>query len=140
MNRTKCGDYQRKIRFRVFQDYTIWVVVSDDMHKSITARYGEDTAYHIGTGLAMTVSSEQAACHIFIGNDTLYKPYEMAKVLAHESAHAIRHMFLWAGVGLEPMDSETFSYHLGYTVERATKFFEEVRDDQYSRTSSKKRR
>ena len=136
--RTRHGDYHRAIRFPVFQDFVIWIVVTDDLHKSVAARYGEETAHRVGTGLGMTIRAEQPACHIFMGRDTLYKPYEMAKVISHEASHAVRHMFMWAGVCIEPLDSETNAYHLGYTVERATKFFEEVRNDQHSRTSSKK--
>ena len=140
MKRTKHGDYQKKIRFQVFQDYDIFVIVTDDQHKSIAARYGEELATRIGTALGMTVRAEQPACHVFIRYDSLYKPAESAKVLAHEAAHAVRHMLIWAGVNMEPVDSEIFSYHLGFTVERATKFFEEVRRDQSNRrTGSKKR-
>lgn len=130
LRKTKYGDYHQAIRFSVFQDFVIWIVVTDDIHKSIAARYGENAAHQVGISLGMTIRAEQAACHIFIGHNAIYEPCVMAKVIAHEASHAVRNMFIWAGVCIEPLDSEINAYHLGYTVERATKFFQEVRDAQ----------
>ena len=136
----KYGYYRYRIKFLVWQDYCIYICVDKDLTHMVECEYGSVTAsrYMNPVPQALTVRSESPNCHIFMCMDTLYKPYEMAKILAHEATHAVRNMFNWAGVDMEPVDSETFAYHTGYTVERATRFFQEVRNDQKHRTRTTK--
>ena len=133
--KTKYGDFEYVIRFHAFSEFKVHVIITDCIVKSAVARYPYADPSRFGTCLALTVRSECNATHMFFRMNTIYKPYEIAGNLAHEAWHAIRNMFKWAGVDDSPLDSETVAYHLGFTVERATKFFEEVRNDQCKRTN-----
>ena len=136
VKKCKFGYYRYRVRFAAWQDYCIYICIGDDLVHMVECEYGKHTANHHRDDdpLALTLRAESPNCHVFMLTDTIYKPYEMAKVLAHEVTHAIRNMFNWAGVDMEPVDSETFAYHTGYTVERATRFFQEVKNDQKRRT------
>ncbi len=129
---TKHGDYETNISFPVFSGYTIHVVVGDCLKKSIAARYPESD-HDLSNTDAMTFRAEGGHAHIFMQTDSLYTPYKCAGVLAHEVWHAVRTMLLYVGVGGtqegEPLNNEVVAYHLGYVVEKATKFFEEVQYD-----------
>ena len=133
--KTKYGDFEYVVRFHAFSEFKVHVVVTDCIVKSAEARYPHSDPSRFGTCPALTIRSECNATHMFFHLDTIYKPYEIAGNLAHEAWHAVRNMLKWACVDDSPFDSETVAYHLGFTVERATKFFQEVRNDQCKRTN-----
>jgi hypothetical protein len=143
VKRTKFNDYEFKIKFPVFMNYTIHVVVCDNLSKAISERY---KGYHSDCEhiLARTMIAESPDTHMFFKMESIFKPYEMANITAHESVHTVRHMFEYVRVGADghefSFDNETEAYHLGYTVERATRFFEEVRNDIRTRAAKSSKR
>jgi|GEM_PF-1724323 hypothetical protein len=144
VKRTKFNDYEYRIKFPVFMNYTIHVVVCDSLSKAISERYKgcHPEIEHI---LARTMIAASPDTHMFFKTESIFKPYELANVIAHESVHALRHMFEYVRVGRTEegdfsFDNETEAYHLGYTVERATRFFEEVRNDIRTRAAKSSKR
>ena len=129
MKKSKHGDYQTIVRFPAFNGFKIFMIVTDCIVRSVIARYPESDPDRFSSCPALTIRAETNSTHMFFHMDTLFKPYELAGNLAHESWHAVRNMLKWAGVDDCPFDSEVVAYHLGFTVERATKFFQEVRND-----------
>jgi hypothetical protein len=145
MKKTKHGDYQVKIHFSVLSGYDIYIVITEDLEKSTKSRYPYSSHSLMGTD-AITYRAESGDGHIFMQLKTLYKPYYCAGILAHEAWHAVRDMLRYIGIGglreIEsevPLENEIVAYHLGYTVERATKFFEEVRREQSKHRASRKK-
>jgi len=110
---TKYGDLELTVKFPVFSNYKMFVVFSADLCASRLNRYGDAGAGgELETAAFVSICSE--GCHIFL------KPSAGGGLIAHESFHAIRAMFLWAGV--EDFDNEIVAYHLGYLVDKIVKF------------------
>jgi hypothetical protein len=133
VKKTKYNDYEMILRFPVWSHYAIHVVVGETIEKSVQSRYGVVSASKVEDADALTMSHDGKHGHIFFDMPSLFEPYLIAGNLAHESWHAVRRMLCYMGASDLPIDNETVAYHLGYTVERATKFFEEVRRDQRKR-------
>ena len=123
--KTKYGDYELRVKFPVFSNYTMFVVFSDDLCSARMQRYGDAGAGgESDTGAFVSRCSE--GCHIF------FKPYAGAGIIAHEAHHAIRALLVWADV--KDFDNEVVAYHLGYLVNQITNFQNVVK------SLSKKRR
>lgn len=110
MKATRFGDYERVVKFPVFADYKIHVVVTDDLQKSWNARCEEE--YDAADVEAMYT-------HVDGGSIIFFRKGASAGTIAHESWHAIRGMLLDAGAEL---DDEIVAYHLTYLVDDAFYF------------------
>jgi hypothetical protein len=137
---TKHRDYETRIRFTVFSGYVIHFVISGDMHNSVRRRYPQ-YEWSDGHADALTFHAEGGHGHVFMKLETFHKPYYAAGIISHEMWHAVRQMLFYVGVAGthedEPLNNEVVAYHLGFAVERATKFAQEVtRDHAKRRTKS----
>ena len=92
----------------------------------------------------MTIKAVENDTHIFLTESDIFRPYEIANILAHEVWHAVRAMLLHIGssvTGTDETTNEVVAYHLGFTIERATQFIDGVIHDIRSRaTKAAKRR
>jgi len=145
IKRTKHGDYELRVKFPVFRGYTIHIIIGDDIMRSIQARYPEHLESEEDQNTsAMTINAMENDTHIFLTESDIFKPYEIANILAHETWHAVRAMLLHIGssvTGTDKTTNEVVAYHLGFTIERATRFIDEVIHDVRSRaTKAAKRR
>jgi hypothetical protein len=116
--RSRYGDYELRIKFPVFSNYTMFVVFSNDLCASRMARYGSAGAGgESDTGAFVSLCSE--GCHIFL------KPYASAGIVTHEAWHAVRALLVWAEA--RDFDNEVVAYHLGYLVNQITDFQNRVK-------------
>ena len=100
------------VKFPVFCDYDVEVVIADDAKKARTRRnktygvYGKNfSALHSYTGFGNS-------CIVLPRKDTTLV------TVAHECYHAVEAIMFWAGVE----DSECFAYHIGYLTDKVYKF------------------
>ena len=112
--RTKHGDHELVVTFPVFSGYKVYVVLSDDLHKSNVSRFGTCGTAAEPCVAAYYAPSELGHAHLFYRKDVT------AGLLAHEAWHAVYGMFDWAGV--VDLDNETVAYHLGYLVDKIAVF------------------
>jgi hypothetical protein len=102
------------INFPVFSDYCVHVEITSNLHKSIS-KYpacqsdGDFCEEHSD---ALTIGTQEMS-FIFL------KRHVDAGTIAHEACHAVRNLLDTMGVG---PDSETHAYHVGYVVNKITKF------------------
>ncbi len=103
------------VKFPVFGDYTVYIEMTDDMKKSLAKR--KVTAPAISeidnNAHAMVIHDDNASSYVFLP----MKP--AVGTIAHEAWHVIKGMMEYAGVEL---DNETVAYHLGYLVNKISKF------------------
>lgn len=117
---------QTSIKFPVFNDHVIKVLVVSNM---------ERTGRAINADLSGCVAAfvedldNVRLSRIVFSNDL------SPNTIAHEAAHAIRHMLKVSGVRV---DDEVFAYHLGHLVGEIHKFLE--RKGLISKTRVKARR
>lgn len=139
VKKTKYDDYELKINFPIFSNWTIYIVIGETLTDSVHGRYGWNSAKRIPiTADAYTMETEGLAGHCFFTYDLLERPmHKRMNPLVHECWHAVRHMLQGVGVSKEAdeLDNEVVAYHLGHTVERAAKFLEEVRNDRNKSTN-----
>lgn len=103
-----------KIVFPVFGDYTIHVVVSDDVCESRKKRDGYFGESFEGTARALHSYSLTRPAESWLFLHGLAKPGS----IAHESWHAVYRMMDWAGARIE---NEIVAYHLDYLVDKVWK-------------------
>jgi hypothetical protein len=100
-----------KIRFPVFRDYEVRVILANDIVRTGQRIGSEDLSNTAG---AYVVKPEQPHVgYLILGPD----PDE--ELIAHEASHAVKHMFKVSGAR---MDDEAFAHHIGYLVGRIHKF------------------
>lgn len=97
------------VEFIVWRKYTVHVIISNDVVRSIKKA---DFSHHL------TDDSEPEAMHIFntkAATSYLFLPFKTSvEVAAHESWHVIRRLLTYRGAEL---DSETVAYHVGYLAQ-----------------------
>jgi hypothetical protein len=125
MKKTKHGDYEKLIKFPVWSNYKVEVIFTEDLLDSYFSRYGE--AGLAGNPLTDALHTTQSGI-----SQIFYAPTAPARVISHESWHAIFAMFKWAGV--ENYDDETIAYHLGWLIGEITEFQNTVFEHLKSRT------
>lgn len=130
--KTRYGDYATWVGFEVMANYQVRLIVTEDLRKSAEARLGATPDY-AADAFCYHVKDE--------GKTYLFLPLDAPEgTVVHECWHVIYHMFSWCGV--KDFDNEVTAYHLDHLVEQVYRFkksIQEVRNDQHSRTSSKKR-
>lgn len=102
------------VRFAVFSDYSVRVILSSDLERT-GRRLGADCR---GCEAAFITAKQEGRGWMVFSR----KPD--AATIAHESSHAIRALFRFAGA---KADDEAFAYHLDYLVGRIHKFIERKR-------------
>ena len=104
------------IEFPVFSDFIIHVEISNDFDKTIS-KYPNIKNFADGTNQncdALTIhENDSPLVFIFLKHNV------SVGTIAHESWHALCHMFETVGVD---MDSETVAYHLGFLVNAIFRF------------------
>ena len=109
----KHGNERRThVKFPVFQNYDIEVVVAKDPHR---ARKVRNHKYGV-------FPDKFYAIHAYNNNGSavlIFPPEVGVVVIAHECWHAVRAMMEWAGVSL---DNECVAYHLGYLTQKVYDF------------------
>lgn len=116
MKKTRFGDFRRTLVFPAFSRYKLHIVFTDDIGRSKKHRYGNDN--HCEGAEAIHIPNEGGSSHI------IFRYTAGARIIAHESWHAVRSLLLWAGADL---DNEVVAYHLGYVVEEVHKFLVAVK-------------
>lgn len=108
-------EHKTKIRFPVFSDYTVHVVVTEDI---MEARAELDYLLGpCGGGAASALHSYPADHPV---SYLFFNPVLLTYgVVAHETWHCVRAMLEWAGARME---NEVVAYHLGYIVDEIHKF------------------
>lgn len=106
-----------EIGFPIFANYTIFVVLTDDVIKSRTDRNAEiGEKYDGGIAEAMLCYSLDKEKE---GMAWMFLHYNASPgIIAHESVHAIHRLWDFVGVSTAKNDSEIFAYHVEYVVER----------------------
>lgn len=113
----KQKDYERqKVVYFPVLDYTVTIVVTEDMQKSRDNRSEQ-------VGHKYIVPPPVQAFHSY-HNDRgrswlFFKPQATAGTVAHECSHAIHRMFEWICAEIE---IELFAYHLGYLTDECFTF------------------
>lgn len=130
MKKTKFDDYAIYVKFAAME-YGCNVVFTENYQRSIEAR-----------GLAAGRLHTSSACHIHRGGDS-WVFFKIGNtpvgVVAHESYHAIHHMFLDV-IGAKHLDEEIVAYHLDYLVEEIMHFRNKLIDANIGVQSSTKKR
>jgi hypothetical protein len=96
------------VRFPVFNDYRVHVILSRDVRRT-ARRLGADD----GPCLAFFLPGGKQG-HLVLGPNALDPG-----TISHESSHAVRELLRFHGA---KNDEETFAYHLDYLVGRIHKF------------------
>ncbi len=113
MKPTRFGDYEKVVRFPVFCNYRVHVVVTDDVQKSHSERKCGDDNDHAGVEALFCTNGKGPESYIFFQREA------SAGTIAHESWHAVRRMLL--DIGSE-LDNEVVAYHHDYLVDAAFHF------------------
>lgn len=100
--------HRHKVKFPIFQNFTIHVVFTDDWRAEAVKLNADLT----DDSIAWTVSEGKAA-HI------IFPHHPDPDVVAHETFHAIWALMKFAGA---EMEEEVVAYHLGHVVELITKW------------------
>ncbi len=100
------------IRFHVFSGYSIRVILSGNLERT-----GRRLQADCRGDAAAFITHEEAPGHAWL----LLPPKPDAATIAHESSHAVRALFRFAGA---KSDDESFAYHLDYLVGRIHRFIE----------------
>jgi hypothetical protein len=127
MKKTRFGDYETRIKFPMYSNYTMFVVFTDNMVQSRMQRYGSAGAAGECDTNAM-VSTCDEGCHIF------FRTHARTGVIAHESFHAISKMLNW--IGVKNADEEVIAYTLTYVVDAVAVFQQKVLGVKSKRTRS----
>lgn len=106
------------IDFPVFCNYVVHVEIASDLHAAMQ-KYPTTRDVPLQDTQAIVVHKDNAA-HSFM----FLKPTADAGTIAHESYHIARRILRY--MGCEP-DNETIAYHLGYIVNKITKFMRKKR-------------
>ena len=116
MKKTKYGDYQKRIRFKMFSNYDIYVVFTNDIAKSRKARYGTAGLAEGANGLHTQGIGGKAHLFFLIANSS-------PQIIAHECYHAIYGMLVgWMEAG--DAGNEVYAYLVGWLVGQVHKFKE----------------
>jgi hypothetical protein len=112
--KTKHGDFEKRVTFKVWSDYKVYIVFTDDLAASRISRYETaGVAGESGTAALFTRGAGGYG-HLFFLKDAC------ARIITHECVHAIWALFDWSGV--KQWDNETLAYHLGYLVGEVSEF------------------
>jgi hypothetical protein len=106
------------VEFPVWSDYIIHVEIVKDIPEA-ARRYkirGLDEEFGAD---ALTIKRYDMGMSMIF-----FKPHPTLGTIAHEAYHAVGQMFDWAGA---KYDSETYAYHLGYTVNCICSFLKKGR-------------
>ena len=109
---TRFKDYEKVIKFPVFADYRVHVIVTDDLQKSRDARFDNAQSTEGLDACCCSVLNGHASC-IFLQKEA------SSGTIAHEAWHAVYKMFRQIGAELE---EEMVAYHLGYLVDEIMAF------------------
>jgi len=102
-----------RIRFPVFADYSVRVVVSKDIESALLL-YKETREFNLGG------TTEAMAIHVDDGRSFLFlEPGASPGTIAHETWHVVQHMLEYFQVDIE---AEIVAYHLGYLVDKIYPF------------------
>lgn len=117
----KFKEFKKTIKFPVFLDYRIVIIVSNDKKKSREKIMNQFK-------LIDDVNDDFAALHIWIdSNRTSYLIFSAdADVgdIAHEAWHCVRRfMCLWAGASF---DNEIVAYHMGFITQEIYDFIKKI--------------
>jgi hypothetical protein len=103
------------IRFHIFSGYEVRVILAANLERT-GRRLGADCR---GCAAAFLTRPDKAGFGWMI-----FGPKPDAATIAHESSHAVRALFRYAGA---KADDEAFAYHLDYLVGRIHKFIDRRR-------------
>lgn len=108
-----------ELEFPIFSDYTIFVVLTDDV---IKARRERDV--EIGESLDEDASGADAL-HCYNEDGTglawmIFNYNATPGIIAHESHHAVLRLMKW--IGAKSIDEEIFAYHIEHVVEKVWNF------------------
>lgn len=98
------------IKFPVFNDYQVVVILSKDTKKTCRALKADD-----GFCIACVIPGHRKS-YLVLGPNG-----RDADTVSHEASHVIEALFKWTGV---KRDEEAFAYHLGYLTGRIHKFLD----------------
>ena len=116
---SKHRDYERRVNFHVF-GFVVYVVFTEDIARSVNARYPDIDMQPTFDAIHCREKGNPYS-HIF-----LRLGHCRPGTVAHESWHAIRYLLEnWVGSNL---DNETVAYHLGYLVDCAMSFRNDLID------------
>jgi hypothetical protein len=111
IKKTRHGDYERIVKFPVLSTYFVHIIFTENIARSRKGRYGDEGSAEGAAALSSTAVGGHG--HLF------FQPSNTEGIIAHESWHAIYHMFEWLGAEL---DNEMVAYHLAYLVDRIISF------------------
>ena len=130
--KTKYGDYATWIKFEVFSNYPVRLILTDNLAKSATDR-------EVPTP---DVDADAFCFHTNKGQSYIFLPHDAPEgTVAHEAWHIVHMVLDYVGAKDE---NEVVAYHLGYLVNKIYEFKKAVKssrrknDKSNSRASSKK--
>ena len=104
-----------KIRFPVFENFTVTVIVAKNLVNTARA-CGAECSVNDGA-LFVEHPKMSLRCWLLFERGSVTNRW-----VVHEASHAIRHMFKVLGVR---NDDETFAYHLGHLTDKLNKFLKD---------------
>lgn len=111
-------EHKAKIRFPVFANYIVYVVVTEDIKASSDKVYKIEPVDDEKATAAMHAAPADGTpeAYLFFHPERLHYG-----TIAHESWHCVRRLLMLMGAELE---NEVVAYHLGYLVTELHKFFD----------------
>lgn len=103
------------VRFPVFANYTVNIVITDDVvksRKSRDAKLGEPYDGVTAQAIHSWPLDGQGSSWLFFTQNV------GAGTVAHECFHCVRRIMRWLGADIE---NEVVAYHLGYLVDKTWK-------------------
>lgn len=108
------------IDFPVFGDYTICVVITNDVVEARRARDLEIDERFYGVAEALHCYNEKLE-----GLAWLFFNYKTTPgIIAHEAHHAVYRMMEW--IGAKSVDQEIFAYHAEHIVDKVWNFIKKL--------------
>ena len=126
--KTQYGDYAKWLNFTVMANYSVRLIITDDLTKSGKARLGKGPKEN-SDAFCSHITGEGMS-YLFLRHDST------ESTVAHECWHIVYRMFNWCGV--QDFEDELTAYHISYLVEKVYEFKnavksstkKEVSDDQ----------
>jgi hypothetical protein len=116
--------YRKTIKFEVFSKGVV-VAFVNDLTEYAKAIFDNPPDMYDTAAATMKNTPDTGNRMIIFKLVTIWKPYELADQIAHESYHAIVGMLKHLGMELE---NEVVAYHLGHLVGEITKFAAKVKE------------
>lgn len=128
VKKTQYGDYATWVKFPVFSNYSVRVIVTEDLANSFGKRLGEHRLH----------GSTDAACfHDNNGRTWMFlRPDSDEGVVAHEAWHVLYGIHDYIGAKIE---NEIVAYHLGFLINAVHKFLKAVKSKRKGASNGRKR-